>query len=268
MPHLLQIVLLICAVCLFGCAEPSADVRTSHERLALGDDSVDVAIHEAEAEGFTYINLHENETTSIEAALETIRQHGGRVIHLEHSGERNITFSIGDSSFVVDPNRIFTEGGVRQTLASLSSDNPAAREAVLSFSSQLLEILSIDTLETVITVHNNTDNAYSILSYAEDGEYASDALFVHVARGKDPDDFFFLTEGDWFSSFRTAGFNVVVQDNQLVTDDGSLSVLCGQLGIPYVNVEAQQGHYQIQLQMLSFLEQFLREEVRDVSQVE
>jgi hypothetical protein len=37
-----------------------------------------------------------------------------------------------------------------------------------------------------------------------------------------------------------------------MTDDGSLSVYCGKLGIPYVNVEAQHGHLVRQLKMLIF----------------
>jgi hypothetical protein len=44
-----------------------------------------------------------------------------------------------------------------------------------------------------------------------------------------------------------------------MTDDGSLSVYCAQLGIPYVNVEAQHGHIWRQLYMLIFALQQLAE---------
>ena len=46
------------------------------------------------------------------------------------------------------------------------------------------------------------------------------------------------------------GHNVVLQDNDKVTDDGSLSVLAGRAGIPYINVEAEDGHLQQQVEMI------------------
>lgn len=243
-----------------GCASPRVELDVTRHQLAIGEDSVAIVVHEAAEDGLTLINVHENETTSIEAALEHVRANGGRVIHLEHSGERNITFSIGDSTFVVDPNRIYTDEGIRATLENLSTYSPDAHDAVRAFSDSLLSVLDLEGLPVVVTVHNNTDENYSILSYAEDGEYAADAQFTYVDAGKDEDDFFFITEADWFSGIRSAGFNVVVQDNAQVTDDGSLSVLCGQRGIPYVNVEAQHGHFEIQVQMLDYLERFLTQE--------
>ena len=45
-----------------------------------------------------------------------------------------------------------------------------------------------------------------------------------------------------YGLFTPTGFNVVLQNNANVTDDGSLSVYCGQREIEYVNVEAQHGH--------------------------
>ncbi len=250
---LLSLVLILFA----GCAAPQSDLDIRRHHLTIGDDSASVVVHEAADSGFTFINVHENETTSIEAALEHVRNSGGRVIHLEHSGERNITFSVEGTSYMVDPNRIYTDAGIRNTLENLSTYSDAAHQAVRMFSDSLLSILDIDAMPVVVTVHNNTDENYSILSYAEGGDYATDALFTYVDRGKDIDDFFFITEPDWFSDFRSAGYNVIVQDNDMVTDDGSLSVLCGQRGIPYVNVEAQHGHFEIQVQMLAFLDRYL-----------
>lgn len=259
-PRAILPVILCSMLILSACAEEASDLRQTRHDLTLGDAHVAVVVHDSDQHGITFINVHENETTSIEAAREHVRTHGGRLVHLAHTGERNITFRLEDSTFVVDPNRIFTDEGIRNTLSSLGEYSDSAHEAVATFSDSLLTILGIDTLSVVVTVHNNTDENYSILSYADGGDYQSDARFVYVDRGKDIDDFFFITEPDWFSDFRSGGFNVAVQDNEQVTDDGSLSVLCGQQGIPYVNVEAQHGHLEIQVQMLAFLDRYLDEQ--------
>ncbi len=79
------------------------------------------------------------------------------------------------------------------------------------------------------------------------------AARVHLEPGRDADDFFFVTDPGWFDRLAALGFNVVLQDNTGVTDDGSLSVLAGRLGIPYVNVEAQHGHVKTQRRMLEAL---------------
>ncbi|MFW5973053.1 MAG: hypothetical protein ACOCTG_03600 [Bacteroidota bacterium] len=244
---------------LAACRDLRTELDATRHVHTLGDDSITVVVLRGDQDGFSYINLHENETTSIGAAIEHVHRTGGRVVHLEQAGERNIRFSMGDSLFVFDPNRIFTDLGIRLTLEQLSEYSPAAHREVRSFRTFLLDILNIAQEQPVITVHNNTDGEYSILRYADGGTLSSEAMFVYVAHGEDPDDFFFVTEPEWFSAIRAAEFNVVVQDNLHVTDDGSLSVWCGHNEIPYVNVEAEHGHFEIQVRMLDFLERMLTE---------
>ena len=56
------------------------------------------------------------------------------------------------------------------------------------------------------------------------------------------------------------GTFTVLQNNNSMTDDGSLSVLAGRLKIPYVNVEAQHGHLEMQVEMLFELAKIVSEE--------
>ena len=184
---------------------------------------------------------------------------GGRLIELQHSGERNVEFSLRDTSYSFDPNRMFTAVGVDTTLARRGRLTPAAHQAVSAFADSVLALIGFYDLSTIITVHNNTDERYSAREYMEAGPYAQDARFVHVAAGSDADDFFFVTTEELYNDLRDAGFNVVMQDNALVTDDGSLSVLAGQAGIPYVNAEAQHGHFEEQRRMLAHLDEYLAE---------
>ena len=253
---------LIVAFCLLGalaCGEAAQDVVSERKTLAVGDSEVTVVVHQAETSGPTYLNLHDDENTGVEAALSVIRQHGGRVIELQHGGERNITFALGDTSYTFDPNRMFTDQGANLTLADLSDSSQAAASAVRAFAEALLDEISLDTVGTIITLHNNTDERYSVLSYNEGGEYETDVLFVHITDDVDPDDFFFVTDRRLYDRLRAGDFNAALQDNARATDDGSLSVYAGQQGVPYVNVEAEHGHFEMQVKMLEYLVEVLGE---------
>jgi D-alanyl-D-alanine dipeptidase len=80
-----------------------------------------------------------------------------------------------------------------------------------------------------------------------------DASDVHLVAEQDPDDFFFVTDRMVYNDLKELGFNCVLQNNEKVTDDGSLSVYCGTRNICYVNVEAQHGHLEQQVAMLRAL---------------
>ena len=247
----------ILAFLVSACAEKSYEIDERRIPVGIGNEVVEVVIHQSEDPGLTYVNLHDDENTAAEAALAVLRQHGGRLIELQHTGERNITFALGDTSYAFDPNRMFTAVGVDTTLSRQGQLSAEAHEAVTSFADSVISLIGYYDLSTIITVHNNTDERYSARSYMEEGPYAGDARFVHVAAGSDADDFFFVTTQEIYNDLRDAGFNVVMQDNALVTDDGSLSVLAGQSGIPYINAEAQHGHFQEQQRMLAHLDQYL-----------
>lgn len=60
----------------------------------------------------------------------------------------------------------------------------------------------------------------------------------------------FVTDHKILHALIVGQYNVVLQANETMTDDGSLSVYCAKLGIPYVNVEAQYGHIWLQMYML------------------
>ena len=188
-----------------------------------------------------------------------LRRSGGRLVELQHGGKRDITFRLDGGDFAVDPNRIFTPEGVRRTLTKLSRSTAEAERAVGRFAGELLAIDAIERADVVIALHNNSEGQYSAKSYEKEAIYAQDASDVFIKDGSDPDDFFFVTEAAVFDALRRRGYNVVLQDNRQVTDDGSLSVYCGRAGVRYINVEAQKGHLDQQVAMLSALEVVLEE---------
>ncbi|HYE57974.1 MAG TPA: SapC family protein, partial [Rhodothermales bacterium] len=150
-------------------------------------------------------------------------------------------------------NLYITEEGARLTLERLSHFDARAHGALRSFADAVLARTGLDTARIVVTLHNNTEANYSTRSYLPGGEYAADAADVYLSPSADPDDFFFVTERPLFDALKRRGFNVVLQDNARVTDDGSLSVLAARRGQRYVNVEAQHGHRRQQERMIHAL---------------
>jgi len=235
-------------------------LSTRSVSLALGDDAVTVRVHTmpgGEGARLNALNLHDDEETSVEAAKAVVGAHGGRVVELVHSGERNVTFGVGGRTYQADPNRMFTEAGRRRTLASLSQADDVAEAALEAFADSVLALYTAVEPVVVVTLHNNTDENYSARSYAAGAEYATDAAAVTIHPGTDADDFFFVTDRAIYDALVARGFNAVLQDNDAATDDGSLSVWAARHGVPYVNVEAQHGHTEAQSRMLEVLREVI-----------
>ncbi len=228
-------------------------VKQQVHSLALPSAQFEIVVHQSGKSPWVLCNLHDDENTSVRAGLQLIERHAGRLVEIRHSGERNCSFQIGDARYVFDPNRIFTPVGIRQTLSDLSQWDEPAQQAVASFAESVLAYYDLDSCRVVIALHNNTDGRYSAVNYLPTHDLAADAAAVAIDRGRDTDDFFFVTDRRLFEALKQARMNVVLQDNQRVTDDGSLSVYCGQRGIPYVNVEAQHEHGEQQVNMLETL---------------
>ncbi|MEM6326464.1 MAG: hypothetical protein AAF791_05040 [Bacteroidota bacterium] len=203
------------------------------------------------------LNVHDNERTSVDAALDVVRETGGLVMHLTHTGDRNLTFEVDGRSYTADPNRMFTAIGRERTLSQHSTASPAALDALAAFADEVLAAYTALDPAVVVALHNNTDERYSVASYLPGADYASDAADVTLHEGTDPDDFFFVTDRALFDALTARGFNAVLQDNDAATDDGSLSVWAAQNNRPYVNVEAQHGHREEQARMIRALVEVL-----------
>ncbi len=76
------------------------------------------------------------------------------------------------------------------------------------------------------------------------------AANVHETTSRSPGDFFYVTDARFFEWFKARDFNVMLQDNANVPDDGSMSVYFAQRGIPYVNIEAHNDHFDEQIDMV------------------
>jgi len=203
----------------------------------------------------TFINVHENEATSVEAAKQFLKDHGGNLITLKHSGNRNLSFSLKNKVFSVDPNRMYTDSGRKASMKALGDYKHYAAVPVKRFAEQLLTNF-IDGKSLVVALHNNTDSAYSILSYINKELEGNNAADVYINDTMDTDDFILTTDNRIFDSLKVRGINVILQSKNAL-DDGSLSVYAEKNNISYINVEAEHGHVEEQLRMLQALKDVL-----------
>jgi hypothetical protein len=215
--------------------------------LGFGEDSSGVLLY----------NMHDNENSSALAGRLLGKKYGGRYYELMHNGKRNISFLLGEDSLHIDPNRIYTDTGVWQQLARNNNTDTLAFRLIAAWRDSLLSLLKINQRTLVIALHNNTDQNYGFGSYMSGGEYENEAEAVYKGCVLDEDDFYFVTDYPVLDKLCFGQYHVVLQAYETLTDDGSLSVYCARYGIPYVNVEAQHGHFFRQLRMLLFAYQQL-----------
>jgi hypothetical protein len=213
----------------------------------------------------TMINVHDDENTSVAAGKIIIEQSGGRLIELSHGGKRLVSFNLNGEHFSFDPNRIFSDAGIRDTLEKQGTYSEAAHRTVKRFAKRFLEHFALDREPVVIALHNTVDGTYSIESYRPGAEHAAAAADLHISPNRSRFDFFYVTDQRIFDYLKHRDFNVILQDNAAVPDDGSLSVYFARKRIPYVNIEAELSHLNAQIEMVRAVRKMLDEIVPAVS---
>ena len=128
--------------------------------------------------------------------------------------------------------------GIVSTLSSNGKYSDGAAAEVQRLADQLLKIYDFDRQGTVLSLHNN-GGSYGASSYLPGGAYAQDAAAVFIAEGSNPSDFLFVVDPAMYAAIASQQYNVVLQNNATVTNDGSLSYYSGLRQKPYINFEAQ-----------------------------
>jgi hypothetical protein len=196
----------------------------------------------------TFLSLHDNENTAVEAykSVQTIIPNS-KLVELNQSEERLVKYEFENKDYLIDPNRIFTKTGIKKTLSNLNKSYSISLEsAVAVFADSILNTVQSKTSNNyIVAIHNNTNNDFSVLSYKN----SKDAIEIYVASGEDIDDFFIVTNRSDFNYFKSIKRNVVLQSDD-AADDGSLSIFCQKRKIPYINIEAQNGHIEQQKKMI------------------
>jgi len=258
----------IALICFAGCTTPHDGQPLSHASgepvtvkvpFKIGNAIVTAEIFQHGKPWPTMINVHDDENTSVAAGKIVIEQSGGRLIALSHGGKRLVTFQLNGERYSFDPNRIFSDAGIRDTLERRSTYSEAAHRAVKRFAAQYLEHFGLDREPVIVALHNTVDGTYSIESYRPGAEHAASAAALSISTNRSRFDFYYVTDQRFFDYLKHRDFNVVLQDNAAVTDDGSLSVYFAREGIPYINIEAELNHLNAQIEMVRVARGMLNE---------
>ncbi|AUH74014.1 protein tyrosine phosphatase [Legionella sainthelensi] len=208
--------------------------------VMVGDEKVE--IKQIVGRGKTFVHLHHNEQTALKAAQAVIKNEGGSLITLVHSGGRNIVFRLNNKRYEFDPNRIFTDKGIKNTLTSLSQYSPQAHQEVNKLANKIKQLLPQGK---VVAVHNNS--SYSLKDYLPGKPLEKDAQAFHMAPENYYRNFYLVTKISDFLRLKSKGYNGILQKPS-ATDDGSLSVYLAKSD--YINVEAGYDQLMEQIKML------------------
>jgi hypothetical protein len=264
MPYFHGMKFFLLAVLIFSAALTKAQQRV--HTLKLGNGAVNLVSYCTQKQpGIIWVHVHENETTSVRAAqalMDSLLPIC--LISWQHSPDqsnpqRNVRFELNGKISRFDPNRIFTPVGLEKTLKAQGNFSRQAFKAANKVSDFFIKNY-IDGQKVIIALHNNSDSGgLHIKSYLPGGAYANDAAEVFVSETEDIDDFFYTTDKQVFDHLKKKGFNILLQNNATVTDDGSLSVYCGLKKMIYINIEAEMGHLQQQMRMMMAVSSMLDE---------
>ena len=221
----------------------------SVQTLSVGNTLVQLQQRVFGRGGLTWLNLHENEATSVAAARQLLQLEPGRLVALVSRGERLLRFEAGGQACAVDPNRIFSDRGMVESLSLYGANNAQAQIAVRALRQAVLALLPTAVARPVVALHNNSGGSFSIRNYQPGQRWAADAVAVKRVPAQPETDFFLVTERALFDALVAEGFSVVLQASNAV-DDGSLSVWAQRQGRAYINVEARHGRLAEQLRML------------------
>lgn len=207
--------------------------------LYVGDTRVFI-VREEHGKGKSFIHLHQNETTALAAARAVIRKEGGSLMTLVHPGARTIVFHLKGVRYEFDPNRMFSDVGIKKTLMLYGPYSVAAHREVRRLSDKVKQVLPQGK---IIAVHNNRE--YSLTDYFPGHALAAEACALHVEKNMTPRNFYALTQRQDYLRLNHA--NRMLQAKN-ATDDGSLSVYLARRH--YINVEAGYDQFFAQVRML------------------
>ena len=192
--------------------------------------------------GKAFVHLHQNETTALKAAKAVVKTEGGSILTLIHAGQRNIVFYQHKKRYEFDPNRIFTDRGIKKTLTKFGCYSQEAHVEVKKLANKIKSLLPKGK---IIAVHNN--ESYSLKNYLPGHHSASDARALKFNKKSYYRNFYLVTQKSDYMRLKKLNFNSVWQAGD-ATDDGSLSVYLATRN--YVNVEAGYSQLATQVRML------------------
>lgn len=242
------IFLLFVSTCL-TCHKPVEDTI-----FQLADAKCTMRIYHRKVSIAMLIAFHGNKNTCVASYLALPVSCPFVLYEMRQNGRRLLKYKLHEKNYYFDPNRIFSQKGITYTLKKNNISYP--QNLILKIKSLSHSVLNIlipkNCSKYIIALHNNTDGNYFVKSYIN----SPDTDQIYISKTEDPDDFFIVTRLTDFSFFKDQHQNVILQSSSTI-DDGSLSIYCQAKNIPYINIEAQNGHKRKQISMLLLCQKLL-----------
>lgn len=241
---MIRVFAFVMSILLIGCVmkSPSA-MRVKNTVVYVGNTKV-VIKQIQHGSGQSFVHVHHNETTALKAAQHVVETEGGSVMTLVHPGQRTIVFHLKHQRYEFDPNRMFTDVGIKKTLKLYGRYSPGAHAEVRKLANEVKRLLPPGK---IIAVHNNND--YSIKEYFPGKKLHGDAVALNLNHQQFYRNFYLVTRSSEFRRLKALQFNAILQA-KTATDDGSLSVYLAHRD--YINVEAGYGQLRAQIDMLKW----------------
>lgn len=198
-----------------------------------------------------FIWIHGDEKTAKMALDYHLKHFPGRAFFIL-SNEREVLVS----STRVDPNRIFSRAGAELALRKFKLDwfNRELKTALDKMDSdreKFLDELFPKSGGLLIALHNNF-RGYNFKKELPETRLQS------IKTGQNPRDFIICTNESDYHKLEDGPFNVLLQDQLPVKDNGSLSWAALRKSVRYVNIETRLGWLSQQKKMLKFVEETLK----------
>jgi len=245
------------------------------------DIYLEVVGHENSANEQVFFAPHENEHVINQYLAEKVIQEKGKFLVLRQAGQREISLNIDNQNILVDPNRIFTVKGIKDSIKKLnpllaisSTDFQQAVNRSYTLGQFIVTKMGgLNKQKTWLAVHNNTQGFkddgkggignVSMIRYRYKLNSGAKYLSNLTPLVGDEDDLFFVTNKQDFMQMQSKGFNAVLQSpivtSDIEEDDGSLSVYAQMHDMRYINIEAErkhqgigEDHLSMQIKMLNY----------------
>lgn len=241
-------------------------MRTDTIVCAVGSNAVHIVTSTYGLPHIRFLSIHDNEDTGVRAAYRFMQINGGSITELQYGGVRNIGFSDSVGNYYqIDPNSMFTDTGARGNLDRYGDGlvTPEAVAMIRKLGDSTLAIYNPDSLGYIVTLHNNTDKAFSIKSYLPGDYLQNTAGRVHVSNEMDADDLVLVTEPWFFDYLQQQNVNAIYQSPD-APNDGSLSVFAQMSRVPYVNIEVQHGHDDEHYRLIVIVNEMIKQYLAEV----
>lgn len=192
-----------------------------------------------------FFHMHENEITAKTTGSESVRKNGGTFMYLDHAGTgRNMKVRLDNVTYEFDPNRIFTDKGLRDR----TSPTPTAAhfQKLKHFVSWVERNIQFGRqkrkFSTLVALHNNTDDDVhgELLSILTEKKLIDiDNRLVNINPQWDIDNFFIATLKSTYDRFIQAHNPNMSLILERPRDIGYLSNWAVNRNIDFITVEAQ-----------------------------